>query len=70
MSSNSEGAFGFAPNIDVKERITSVASGAILVHEIVSNRDKSVVKALTAGYMLFRGTTGYCPLSRARFLMP
>jgi uncharacterized membrane protein len=48
-------------NLDAKERLLSVISGTMLLLDAVSGK-KSAKEALAAGYMVFRGATGYCPV--------
>ncbi len=47
-------------NVGFPERVISIISGSFLMCNAVSSKG-SFVKALTAGYLMFRGTTGYCP---------
>jgi len=51
-------------NVNETERIVSIAAGSFLLFQTLSGR-KNPVQALAAGYLLFRGTTGYCPLYSA-----
>jgi len=48
-------------NINNKERVISLLGGTWLLFRALSGR-KNVTQALAAGYLVFRGTTGYCPL--------
>lgn len=48
-------------NINNKERVLSLLGGTWLLFRALSGR-KNVAQALAAGYLVFRGTTGYCPL--------
>ncbi len=48
------------PNVSMPERIISIISGSFLMCNAVSSKG-SFGKAMTAGFLLFRGTTGYCP---------
>ncbi|MES2763498.1 MAG: SRPBCC family protein [Bacteroidota bacterium] len=48
-------------NLGKEERFLSVLSGTMLLLDAISGK-KSVKEALTGGYMVFRGATGYCPL--------
>jgi uncharacterized membrane protein len=48
-------------NINTSERIASFLSGSYLLYNALSQK-KSKVKALAAGYLIFRGATGYCPI--------
>ena len=47
-------------NVGFPERIISIMSGSFLMCNAVSSKG-SFLKTLGAGYLLFRGTTGYCP---------
>lgn len=51
-------------NIGRNERIISLVGGGYLLYKALA-RDKSLLKSLAAGYLLFRGSTGYCPLNQA-----
>lgn len=55
------------PNLDQKERMQSATSGLLLLTSGVSHMKEktttSVVKAILGGYLLYRGITGYCPVS-------
>jgi len=55
-------------NMNTKERVLSVAGGASLLAMGVRDFKRSSVKAwaelLAGGFMLFRGTTGYCPVNQ------
>jgi uncharacterized membrane protein len=48
-------------NISSSERIVSLLSGAMLLAGTI--RRGGTMKGITAGYLLFRGISGYCPLS-------
>ncbi|MES2513159.1 MAG: SRPBCC family protein [Bacteroidota bacterium] len=48
-------------NLDKKERLLSVISGTMLLIDAISGK-KSAREAVAAGYMVFRGATGYCPV--------
>lgn len=58
-------SIGYTQNIGTKERLTSFISGSYLLYNALSNKHKNILKALTGGYMLFRGATGYCPFNSA-----
>ncbi len=47
-------------NVGMPERIISIISGSFLMCNALSSKG-SIKKTLTAGFLLFRGTTGYCP---------
>lgn len=57
--------FGLIPNIGTKERVGSLISGSYLLYNALAKEEKSWVKGFTAGYMLFRGITGYCAFNSA-----
>ena len=48
------------PNLSTTERVVSVISGGILLARAI--KKKSWLRGAAAGYALFRGTTGFCPL--------
>lgn len=48
------------PNISTTERVISLVSGGILLARAI--KKKSWLRGAAAGYALFRGTTGFCPL--------
>ncbi len=50
------------PNIGTNQRIFSVVSGSVLLIDALA-RNKSIVQGLAAGYLLFRGATGYCAVT-------
>lgn len=50
----------FEQNVGKTERLLSVAAGSYLLYSALTGK-KGTIKALTAGYLLFRGSTGYCP---------
>lgn len=47
-------------NVNFPERVISIISGSFLMCNAVSSKG-SFTKTLAAGYLMFRGTTGYCP---------
>ena len=55
-------------NMNTKERILSVAGGASLiamgVRDFKITSVKSWAEIISGGFMLMRGTTGYCPVNR------
>ena len=50
-------------NISEVERFVSVLGGAYLLYDSVKNK-RSVAEYGAAGFMLFRGLSGYCPATR------
>ena len=52
------------PNVAVPERIISLVGGSVLLINALTNRNLSLAKALTAAYLIFRGSTGNCPVYR------
>jgi len=48
-------------NVGSTERIVSALYGSALLYDVIANK-KGVLKGLAGGYLLFRGTTGYCPV--------
>lgn len=53
---------GMTTNVGVPERIVSVLGGALLLYNGLSKRNLSLVKTIAAGYLVFRGATGHCPV--------
>jgi uncharacterized membrane protein len=57
-------------NVNIPERILSVAAGTFLAYSGVKNLVHSpigsVTKTLTGGLLLFRGLTGHCPIYSER----
>lgn len=51
-------------NVSKPERIMSATGGALLICNSFK-RKKQPLKALVGGYLLLRGATGYCPISKA-----
>ncbi len=47
-------------NVEVSERIVSGLTGCALLKSGIKNR--SILKSISGGYLLFRAATGYCPL--------
>jgi uncharacterized membrane protein len=47
-------------NVSDTERLVSLAAGALLLYKALNK--KSIAKAVAAGYLMYRGTTGYCPV--------
>jgi len=55
-------------NIAKEEQIMSLISGSLMLYNALSGKNKSIVKAVAGSYMIFRGATGFCPLSEALHL--
>jgi len=49
-------------NVSTLERVLMVTSGAYLLYNALSKQNKSYTQAGTAGAMLLRGISGYCPV--------
>ncbi|QSB25481.1 SRPBCC family protein [Flavobacterium sp. CLA17] len=49
-------------NVSTLERILMVTSGAYLLYNGLSNKNKSITKTGAGGAMLLRGISGYCPV--------
>ncbi|RZJ51433.1 MAG: DUF2892 domain-containing protein [Flavobacterium sp.] len=49
-------------NVSSLERILMIASGSYLLYKGLSEQQKSIPKITSAGAMLARGITGYCPV--------
>jgi len=53
---------GLRVNVGTTERILMIAAGSYLLYRALKKKDrKKVAEGLTAGTMLFRGISGYCP---------
>ena len=53
---------GFRVNVGKTERIIMIAAGSYLLYRALAKKDKQkTAEAISAGTMLFRGVTGYCP---------
>jgi uncharacterized membrane protein len=53
---------GLRINVGKTERILMIAAGSYLLYRALKKKDsKKVSEGLTAGTMLFRGISGYCP---------
>lgn len=50
------------PNISNNQRIFSVVAGSLLLFDSIV-RKGSLTRSLAAGYLLFRGATGYCAIT-------
>lgn len=53
---------GLNPNVGKTERILSLLGGTYMLYDGLLKDNKSFVEAAFAGYLLFRGTTGFCGL--------
>lgn len=49
-------------NVSTAERILTTAAGAYLLYNALSNKNKNITQAGTAGAMMLRGISGYCPV--------
>ncbi|HEX6981494.1 MAG TPA: SRPBCC family protein [Balneolaceae bacterium] len=54
-----------ASGLSTTERLLSVAGGSYLLYNTISNKEKSVIKGAVAGYLMYRGISGYCPISES-----
>jgi len=53
---------GLRVNVGKTERAIMIAAGAYLLYRVLKKNDKrKVAEGITAGTMLFRGISGYCP---------
>jgi uncharacterized membrane protein len=52
-------------NVGIAERLISAFGGAYLLVNALSKKEFPVPKTMVAGYLLFRGATGYCPAYEA-----
>ena len=56
-------------NISTAQRIVSVATGAFMLISAIRNLNKpsvsTIAKAIGAGAIIYRGVTGYCPVTDA-----
>lgn len=52
-------------NISDLERIISIFGGAYLLYDALKKDKKSIPEIGAAGYMIFRGVSGYCPAGDA-----
>lgn len=53
---------GLRVNVSTPERIFMVAAGSYLLYRALKKKDsKKILEGITAGTMLFRGISGYCP---------
>ncbi len=54
-----------AKNVSISERVVSIALGScLLYHSLREIKHRPFIALGTAGYLLFRGGVGYCPLNR------
>lgn len=51
-------------NVGTTSRIVSAAAGAYLLYDSLFREKKSIPEAVLAGYLLFRGVSGFCPVSK------
>ncbi|REG91656.1 SRPBCC family protein [Flavobacterium aquicola] len=49
-------------NVSALERIVMIASGAYILYNGLSQKDKSLTQSGVGGAMLLRGLSGYCPV--------
>lgn len=61
-SASNTSKFALKTNVSTLERILMVTSGAYLLYNALSNKNKSITKAGAGGAMLLRGVSGYCPI--------
>ncbi|MXN93100.1 DUF2892 domain-containing protein [Flavobacterium sp. Sd200] len=54
---------GLTVNIGKAERAIMIATGAFLLYDALrkKNKRKKIAEGITAGTMIFRGISGYCP---------
>lgn len=52
-------------NVNTIERVMSVMGGSYLLIDLLMKKDFSPMKTLAAGFLLFRGISGHCPLYRS-----
>ena len=53
---------GLRVNVGTTERILMIAAGSYLLYRALQKKDdKKMLEGVTAGTMLFRGISGYCP---------
>ncbi|MEX0609849.1 MAG: SRPBCC family protein [Balneolaceae bacterium] len=56
---------GLSKNIGTKERVVSIIAGSSLLLDMLADRDRSFLKTLTGGYLLYRGVSGHCVINQA-----
>jgi uncharacterized membrane protein len=54
---------GSLSNVSGTERAISLFTGSWLLYDSLKKEKKNLPEALLAGFLLFRGVTGYCPVS-------
>src|SRR5690606_21986880 len=53
---------GLRVNVSTSERLLMIAAGSYLLYRALKKDDRrKVMEGITAGTMLFRGISGYCP---------
>lgn len=52
------------PNVNLTERVISLAAGSLLLYSLLSKRGR-LLKGLAGSLLMFRGATGYCPAYEA-----
>jgi len=57
-----ENVLNLEPNISNNQRLFSVVAGSALLLDAIV-RKQSLTRGLAAGYLLFRGATGYCAIT-------
>lgn len=53
------------PNLGTTERVLSLMGGTYMLYDALAKKRKSMLEAVSAGYLLYRGATGYCPMYEA-----
>lgn len=53
------------PNLGTIERVLSLMGGTYMLYDALAKERKSLVEAVSAGYLLYRGATGHCPMYEA-----
>lgn len=48
-------------NVSTPERIVSVLAGAFLLFRAFKNQNLGIINGGAAGFLLYRGLSGYCP---------
>jgi uncharacterized membrane protein len=61
MNQNSSVGGKLPVNVSVPERVASVIAGSWLLLRALKKRNTGILNASAAGYLLYRGLTGYCP---------
>jgi len=52
-------------NVDETERLVSLFGGGLLLYSLLRRSPGSISLVFVASYLIYRGVTGYCPVSRA-----